>query len=122
MRELEVVQQSQDTGRVQGVVVFAALVLLGRDKAEGERWLESRKKEGRGREKTGREEKTARLGCAGRQRTAMNLRLCDSVVACYLASLRPWFYFHCCKQTNWKPVLGSPQPALGPLPLPSPPP
>lgn len=62
------VQQSQETGRVQGVVVLATLVLLARDKAEGGRWLESRKKEGRGREKTGREERTVRPGCAGRQK------------------------------------------------------
>lgn len=40
------VQQSQETGRVQGVVVLATLVLLARDKAEGGRWLESRKKRG----------------------------------------------------------------------------
>lgn len=62
------VQQSQETGRVQGVVVLATLVLLARDKAEGGRWLESRKKEGRGREKTRREERKVRPGCAGRQK------------------------------------------------------
>lgn len=50
-------------------MVFATLVLLARDKAEGGRWLESRKKKmGRGREKTGREEKTARPGCAWKQK------------------------------------------------------
>lgn len=76
------IQQSQDTGRVQGVVVLATLVLLARDKAKGGRWLESRKKEGRGREKTGREEKTARPACAGKQKDCHEFEVSGSVVEC----------------------------------------
>lgn len=65
-------------------MVFATLVLLARDKAEGGRWLESRKKKKGGEGGKRQEERRKQPGLVvhGSKRTAMNLRLCDSVVEC----------------------------------------